>query len=192
MSVTNILFGNSPPKAETDDHPRTGIIDIGSNSIRLVVYQGPPRLPAIRFNEKVLAGLGRGLAATGSIEKSALKTARVALARFAAVAREMECSTLRTVATAAVRDAKNGGELIATAEQLGLKVETLSGEQEASAAGYGVLSAIPEADGIVGDLGGGSLELVRVRRGKIEDRVSFPLGVLRIGPIRAKRGTRDK
>ena len=100
MSVTNILFGNSPPKAETDDHPRTGIIDIGSNSIRLVVYQGPPRLPAIRFNEKVLAGLGRGLAATGAIEKSALKTARVALARFAAVAKEMECSTLRTVATA--------------------------------------------------------------------------------------------
>ncbi len=188
MSVTSVLFGNSPPKAETDDHPRTGIIDIGSNSIRLVVYQGPPRLPAIRFNEKVLAGLGRGLAATGSIEKSALKTARVALARFAAVAREMECSTLRTVATAAVRDAKNGGELIATAEQLGLKVETLSGEQEASAAGYGVLSAIPDADGIVGDLGGGSLELVRVRRGKIEDRVSFPLGVLRIGPLRAKRG----
>ncbi|MES3096103.1 Ppx/GppA family phosphatase [Sphingomonas aerolata] len=188
MSVTNLLFGTATPKVEVDDHPRTGIIDIGSNSIRLVVYQGPPRLPAIRFNEKVLAGLGRGLAATGTIEKSALKTAKVALARFAAVAREMECSTLRTVATAAVRDARNGSDLIAAAEELGLKVETLSGGQEASAAGYGVLSAIPEADGIVGDLGGGSLELVRVRRGKIEDSVSFPLGVLRIGPMRAKRG----
>ena len=188
MTVTSMLFGQAKAKIETDDHPRTGIIDIGSNSIRLVVYQGPPRLPAIRFNEKVMAGLGRGLVGTGAIEKSALKTARIALARFAAVAREMECSTLRTVATAAVRDAKNGGELIEAAEQLGLDVETLSGEQEASAAGYGVLSAIPDADGIVGDLGGGSLELVRVRGGRIEDRVSFPLGVLRIGPLRAKRG----
>ncbi len=188
MSVTNILFGTGKPRVETDDHPRTGIIDIGSNSIRLVVYQGPARLPAIRFNEKVLAGLGRGLAATGAIEKSALKTARIALARFAAIAREMECTVVRTVATAAVRDARNGSDLIAAAEHLGLTVETLSGEQEASAAGYGVLSAIPEADGIVGDLGGGSLELVRIRSGKIEDRVSFPLGVLRIGDMRAKRG----
>lgn len=181
-------FLKSAPRAEVDDHPRTAIIDIGSNSIRLVVYQGPPRLPAIRFNEKVMAGLGRGLAATGSIEKSALKTARIALARFAAVAREMEVTSLRTVATAAVRDAANGGELIAAAEQLGLTVEILSGEEEATAAGNGLLSAIPQADGIVGDLGGGSLELVRVRRGRIEDRVSFPLGVLRIAAMRAKRG----
>jgi exopolyphosphatase/guanosine-5'-triphosphate,3'-diphosphate pyrophosphatase len=188
VSVTARLFGKPVATAETDEHPRTGIIDIGSNSIRLVVYQGPPRLPAIRFNEKVMAGLGRGLAATGSIEKSALKTARTALARFAAVAREMEVTSLRTVATAAVRDAANGQDLIDAATALGLTVETLSGEQEASAAGYGVLSAIPQADGIVGDLGGGSLELVRIRGGRIEDRVSFPLGVLRIGPIRAKRG----
>ena len=96
----------------------------------------------------------------------------------------MECSTLRTVATAAVRDAKNGGELIATAEQLGLTVETLSGEQEASAAGYGVLSAIPDADGIVGDLGGGSLELIRIAGGQVHERASFPLGVLRLAALR--------
>ncbi|MEG3164116.1 Ppx/GppA family phosphatase [Sphingomonas sp. PB2P19] len=186
MNVAARLFGK--PAASVEPDARTGIIDIGSNSIRLVVYQGPARLPAIHFNEKVLAGLGRGLAATGSIEKSALKTARAALTRFAAVAREMEVGSLRTVATAAVRDAGNGGELIAAATALGLEVETLSGEQEASAAGYGVLSAIPDADGIVGDLGGGSLELVRIRGGRIEDRVSFPLGVLRIAAIRARRG----
>ena len=168
--------------------PRTAIIDIGSNSIRLVVYQGHARLPAILFNEKVLAGLGRGLAADGSIDSPAMAAARIALARFAAVSRAMEVADLRTVATAAVRDAKNGGELIAAAEALGLKVEILSGKREARAAGEGVLSAIPEADGIVGDLGGGSLELVRVRNGRIEDRVSFPLGVLRIAGARAKRG----
>ncbi len=166
--------------------PRTAIIDIGSNSVRLVVYQGPARLPAILFNEKVMAGLGRGLAATGAIDPASLAKAQVALARFASLAREMGVTSLRTVATAAVRDAANGGELIACAESLGLDVELLSGEQEAKAAGEGVLSAIPDADGIVGDLGGGSLELVRVRDGEVEDRVSFPLGVLRIPALREK------
>ncbi len=166
--------------------PRTAIIDIGSNSIRLVVYQGPPRLPAILFNEKVLAGLGRSLAESGSIDDQAMALAHTALRRFAAVAREMEVSTLRTVATAAVRDASNGGALIAVAEAAGLSVEILPGEKEAEAAGYGVLSGIPQADGIVGDLGGGSLELVRVRRGALLRRASFPLGVLRIAALRDK------
>lgn len=133
-----------------------------------------------------MAGLGRGLAATGAIEPAALATARTALARFAAVAREMQVATLRTVATAAVRDAANGRELIAAAQALGLQVEVLTGEQEAAAAGEGVLSAHPDADGIVGDLGGGSLELVRVVAGTVTDRVSFPLGVLRIPALRAK------
>jgi len=173
-----------PPPANGAD--RMAIIDIGSNSIRLVVYQGPERLPATLFNEKVMAGLGRGLAETGAIAREALATGSVALARFAAVAREMEVTRLRTVATAAVRDASNGSELLATARDLGLEVELLSGEQEASGAGYGVLSAIPDADGIVGDLGGGSLELIRVSRGEVLDRVSFPLGVLRIAAIRNK------
>ena len=168
--------------------PRTAIIDIGSNSIRLVVYQGPARLPAILFNEKVMAGLGRGLAASGAIDPGALAKARVALARFASLADEMGVSTLRTVATAAVRDAANGRDLIDTATALGLEVELLSGEQEAMGAGLGVLSAIPDADGIVGDLGGGSLELVRVRDGGVEDRVSFPLGVLRIPALRERGG----
>lgn len=174
--------------AEAGAHPRTAIIDIGSNSIRLVVHQGPPRLPAILFNEKVLAGLGRGLATTGAIEPAALATARTALARFAAVAREMEVSALRTVATAAVRDAANGDALIADARSLGLEVEVLTGEQEAAAAGEGVLSAFPDADGVVGDLGGGSLELVRVVAGTVTDRVSFPLGVLRLAALRARGG----
>ena len=168
------------------DEPRTGIIDIGSNSIRLVVYQGPERLPAILFNEKVMAGLGRGLAETGAIGPDGMRMAKDALARFGAVAREMEVTRLRTVATAAVRDASNGAVLLDTARDLGLEVELLSGEQEAIAAGHGVISAIPEANGIVGDLGGGSLELVRVQDGAVSDRVSFPLGVLRIAAIRDK------
>ncbi|MDQ2892401.1 MAG: Ppx/GppA family phosphatase [Pseudomonadota bacterium] len=181
--LRRVLPRGEPGPADT----RTAIIDIGSNSIRLVVYQGHPRLPAILFNEKVMAGLGRKLAETGAIDAAALASAKVALARFAAVAHEME-ARVRTVATAAVRDASNGQALIDEAHRHGLSVELLSGEQEAVAAGQGVLSAIPEADGIVGDLGGGSLELVRVVAGTITDRVSFPLGVLRIAALRKDRG----
>ena len=166
--------------------PRTAIVDIGSNSIRLVVYQGPARLPAILFNEKVLAGLGKGLVADGTIAADAMELAKTTLARFALLAREMEVARLRTVATAAVRDASNGAELIAHARSVGLAVELLTGEQEALAAGAGVLSAFPDADGVVGDLGGGSLELVRVRDGKLGEHVSFPLGVLRLAALRAK------
>ncbi len=179
-------FARSTAPGVASGEPRTAIIDIGSNSIRLVVYQGPARLPAILFNEKVLAGLGKGLAATGAIEASGLALARTTLARFARLCREMEVTRLRTVATAAVRDASNGQDLIDAAGEVGLTVELLSGEQEALAAGSGVLSAMPEADGIVGDLGGGSLELVRVQRGRLGERVSFPLGVLRIPGLRAK------
>ncbi|HVI98637.1 MAG TPA: Ppx/GppA family phosphatase [Sphingomonas sp.] len=166
--------------------PRVAIIDVGSNSIRLVVYQGPPRLPAVLFNEKVMAGLGRDLASTGMIDADAMARARTALARFVAVARAMDVSRLTTVATAAVRDAANGHELITYAESLGLEVALLSGEEEALISGKGVLSGIPDADGIVGDLGGGSLELVRASGGALRDRASFPLGVLRIPAIRER------
>ena len=182
--MATLLFRK--PRNDVAVDPRTGIIDIGSNSIRLVVYQGPARLPSVLFNEKVMAGLGRELAVTGAIGAEALAHADAALGRFAAVAREMELTRLRTVATAAVRDAANGAALITIARRHGLDVELLSGEQEALAAGYGVLSGIPDADGIVGDLGGGSLELIRVWHGQVQDRVSFPLGVLRLGALRAK------
>ncbi|PCD03218.1 exopolyphosphatase [Sphingomonas spermidinifaciens] len=180
-------------KPSGEARARTAIIDIGSNSIRLVVYEGPARLPATLFNEKVMAGLGRGLAETGAISTEGMATARAALARFAMLARAMEVDELRTVATAAVRDASNGADLLAIASELGLSVELLPGEAEATASGHGVLSAIPDADGIVGDLGGGSLELVRVSNGAVGERVSFPLGVLRIAAIRARgKGTLDR
>lgn len=183
--MSTILLRKPRTRAETVPD-RVAIIDIGSNSIRLVVYQGAARLPAILFNEKVMAGLGRSLAQTGAIDDAALAVARGALARFALLAREIQVSELRVVATAAVRDASNGGDLIAAALAMDLKVELLAGEEEATASGLGVLSGIPDANGIVGDLGGGSLELVRVVAGTVTDRVSFPLGVLRLGAIRAQ------
>lgn len=165
---------------------RVGIIDIGSNSIRLVVYDGPHRIPSILFNEKVMAGLGKGLAATGTLDPQAVERAFVALERFRLVADKIGVATLHVVATAAVRDATNGTDFLARAAEIGLDVSVLSGEEEAEMAGEGVLAAFPEADGIVGDLGGGSLELARVKDGKVHDRASFPLGVLRIAEIRKK------
>ena len=187
------MLSRTPRQEDGATDPRVAIIDIGSNSVRLVVYQGPARLPAVLFNEKVMAGLGRSLSDTGAIEAGGLKLAASALARFATLAREMQVSELRTVATAAVRDASNGHLLIAAAKRLGLQVELLPGEEEATASGLGVLSGIPDADGIVGDLGGGSLELVRVVAGTVTDRISYPLGVLRLGAIRAEgKGALDR
>jgi len=180
------------PASATPDG-RCAIIDIGSNSVRLVVYQGPARIPSPIFNEKVMAGLGRSLAATGAIDDAALTLATGALERFGWLVREMGVTDVRTVATAAVRDASNGATFLTAAKALGFAVEVLPGEAEASAAGLGVLSAIPDADGIVGDLGGGSLELVRIVAGAVTDRISFPLGVLRLAAIRAKgRGALDR
>ena len=166
--------------------PLTAIIDIGSNSVRLVVYDRPRRAPAIVFNEKVTAGLGASLERRGLLDPKAVEIALRGLARFRAVADAMGVATLRTVATAAVRDASDGPAFIERAAALGIEIELLSGNDEARAAGLGVISAIPGADGIVGDLGGGSLELVRVKGGAVLNRISLPLGVLRLAAIRAK------
>nr|WP_232328794.1 Ppx/GppA family phosphatase [Sphingomonas horti] len=170
---------------------RSAIIDIGSNSIRLVVYGGPARIPAAMFNEKIMAGLGRSLDATGAIPPASMDAALRALARFKLLSDEMRVERLRTVATAAVRDAANGDELLARAAELGLTVELLPGQEEAEAAALGVLSAIPDADGLVGDLGGGSLELTRIAGGRVRDRASFPLGVLRIAGLDGRKGALD-
>ena len=163
---------------------RSAVIDIGSNSVRLVVYEGPARAPAVIFNEKVAAGLGRGLAIDGRIASEDAMRGLMALRRYALLAKHMEVKDLQCVATAAVRDAENGPEFIASAAEAGLKIRLLSGEEEAEAAGYGVLSAIPDAHGVAVDLGGGSLELAEVANGQVGRRASFPLGVLRLPALR--------
>ncbi len=168
------------------------IIDIGSNSVRLVVYDGPARAPSILFNEKVSAGLGRGLGDGAPLNRGAMRQALRALRRFHMVAQAMGVERVRTVATAAVRDASDGTAFVAEIEALGLKVELLSGEQEARASGYGVISAFPQADGIVGDLGGGSLELARIIGGEVHQRISLPLGVLRLASMTKARGMLDR
>lgn len=163
---------------------RSAVIDIGSNSVRIVVYEGPPRAPAVIYNEKVAAGLGRGLSIDGRIAPEDAERGLIALRRYALLAKHMEVGDLQCVATAAVRDAENGPAFIAAAAEAGLEIRLLSGEEEAEAAGYGVLSAIPDARGIAVDLGGGSLELAEVADGKVGRRASFPLGVLRLPALR--------
>lgn len=161
-----------------------GIIDIGSNSIRLVIYEGEGRIPSILFNEKIMAGLGKGLARTGLLDPSSVERAIAALGRFRRLAEDMGVVKLRTVATAAVRDAANGADFIARLAGIGLPVELLTGREEATLAGDGVLAGIPDAAGIVGDLGGGSLELVRVGGGEVGPGASVPFGVLRIAQMK--------
>jgi exopolyphosphatase/guanosine-5'-triphosphate,3'-diphosphate pyrophosphatase len=157
------------------------IIDIGSNSVRLVVYAGAPRVPSVIFNEKVMAGLGEAVGETGALSAESRERALAALRRFALLVAEMRVARLRVVATAAARDASNGAAFLKEIRALGLKPEVISGEAEGILAGEGVLAGIPGADGLVGDLGGGSLELAEVRRGEVGRSLSLPLGVLRIG-----------
>jgi len=181
-SVTNFRRKAMPAPGEG----RAGIIDIGSNSIRLVIYDGPARIPAILFNEKVMAGLGKGVSRNGALDVTAMDRALASLTRFKRLAEQMGVGQPRTVATAAVRDASNGMMFLDRVIDLGLQVELLSGEDEARMAGLGVLAAIPDADGIVGDLGGGSLELVRICDGEVLKSSSFPFGVLRLEALKAK------
>ncbi len=162
------------------------IIDIGSNSVRLVVYSGATRIPSVIFNEKVLAGLGKAVGETGAIAPEAEARALDALERFTLLVKQMQVARIRTVATAAVREASNGGAFLANVKKLGLEPRILSGEEEGKRAGQGVLSAIPEADGIVGDLGGGSLELVEIGGGQVRRSASLPLGVLRLDALAEK------
>jgi exopolyphosphatase / guanosine-5'-triphosphate,3'-diphosphate pyrophosphatase len=161
------------------------IIDIGSNSIRLVIYGGAPRAPIALYNEKFSAGLGRGVLANGALDAEASTGALKALARFAVLVELMDVKSLQVAATAAVRDASNGKAFLKQIKALGLPVELLSGEEEAVAAGYGVLAALPFADGIAVDLGGGSMELVRISGGKVHEVISLRLGILRVAEIAA-------
>jgi exopolyphosphatase/guanosine-5'-triphosphate,3'-diphosphate pyrophosphatase len=173
------------PPSRADD--RCAIIDIGSNSIRLVVYQGRTRIPATMFNEKVMAGLGRGLAANGRMGAGAMALAITGLKRYAALTRAMGIANVRTVATAAVREASNGAAFIdRIRSECDLVVDVIDGEAEARAAAFGLVSGIPDADGVVGDLGGGSLELIRVANGEMGNRISLPIGALRLDAIRKR------
>lgn len=161
------------------------IIDIGSNTVRLVIYGGPPRAPWVLYNEKVTARLGKGVPENGRLTKKAMEAALSALGRYATILRLRGVSDVQTVATAAARDAANGPEFLAQVAALGLSPRLLSGEEEAVTSAHGVQAAFPGAFGVVGDLGGGSLELIDIDGDRCTHGSSLPLGTLRLPQLRA-------
>ncbi|NBO18322.1 MAG: hypothetical protein EBV03_03680, partial [Proteobacteria bacterium] len=160
---------------------RIGIIDIGSNSIRLVIYDQLKRCPVPIYNEKVMCALGKGLAATGVLNPEGVEMARGALRRFLALGRNMEITSLYIMATAAIRDAKDGPAFAAYLEKTyDINVDIIPGVKEAKLGAYGVCASMYKPSGITGDLGGGSLELVKLDDGHIDDHASILLGSLRM------------
>lgn len=170
---------------------RIGIIDIGSNSIRLVIYDQQKRSPVSIYNEKVMCALGKGLATTGMLNPEGVDMAKQVLRRFVAMGRNMGIQTLYVMATAAVRDAKDGAAFARYLEDTyKIDIDIISGKQEAKLGAYGVCSSMYKPCGITGDLGGGSMELVWVNDGEITDHTSIALGSLRM--IDETKGDRDK
>jgi exopolyphosphatase/guanosine-5'-triphosphate,3'-diphosphate pyrophosphatase len=168
------------------ERPDRAVIDIGSNTVRLVVYCGSQRVPEVWLNEKTSAKLGRDLAASRRLPDKAMDQALAALARYATIIADLAIADVQTVATAAVREAENGEAFLNRVRALGLAPRLLSGEEEAVGAAFGVIGAFPGARGTVADLGGGSLELVMIERGDCHEGVSLPLGTLRLPALRAK------
>lgn len=167
------------PKGRLDHGPPVGVIDIGSNSVRLVVYEGLTRAPTPIFNEKVLAGLGREVQSTGLLAPEAVTQALLALKRFRALCDTLKVQRVLGIATAACRDARNGAPFIAEAERLcRIRIDVLSGRREAELSALGVMSGVFAPNGIVGDLGGGSLELVDIHGTRLRRGITLPLGGL--------------
>ena len=162
--------------------PRCAVVDLGSNSVRLVVYEGLGRNPVAIFNEKAVLRLGLGMQATGRLNEAGMRAAVRVMGRYAAVARAMGAEPFAVLATAAVRDASNGPDFVAALERQlgGVRVQVLSGAEEARLSAAGVLCGIPGADGLLADIGGGSLELVRLDAGGVQDSATLRLGVIRL------------
>jgi exopolyphosphatase / guanosine-5'-triphosphate,3'-diphosphate pyrophosphatase len=176
-----------PAQGRLDHGPPVAVIDIGSNSVRLVVYEGLTRSPTPIFNEKVLCGLGREVQSTGLLAADAVEKALAALRRFRVLCDRIVVPQLYVLATAACRDATNGRAFISEAERVcGTKIALVSGKREAELSALGVVSGFHRPDGIVGDLGGGSLELTDIRGHRVKPGVTLPLGGLALQDISAK------
>jgi exopolyphosphatase/guanosine-5'-triphosphate,3'-diphosphate pyrophosphatase len=172
---------------------RVGVIDIGSNSVRMVIFDGAARSPAYFFNEKILCGLGAGFSETGQLNPEGKDRALHALKRFATLAEAAGVSPLLTVATAAVRDAEDGpGFRAEVLQETGLDIHVVDGTEEARLSAQGVLLGWPGAEGVVCDIGGSSMELAELRGGgEVGLRRTSALGPLKLMGVKGgKRGLR--
>ena len=167
--------------------PPVAVVDIGSNSVRLVVYEAVSRSPTPVFNEKALCGLGRNVLTTGRLDQEGVERATAALRRFRALCDTLQVERLWVIATAAVRDAVNGSEFIERAKiLLRADIEVLSGKREAKLAALGVIVGTHKPDGVVGDLGGGSLELVDIHGYRVGTGATLPIGGLALQDTSSK------
>lgn len=171
---------------------RVGVVDVGSNSVRMVVFDGAARSPAYFFNEKVMAGLGLGLSETGRLSPEGRVRALSALRRFQLLAEAMGIAPLTAVATAAVREAEDGPAFREEVlRETGLRLWVIDGEEEARLSAQGVLLGWPGAYGLVCDIGGASMELAELRDGRVGKRLSTTLAPQRLMTIPGgKKGLR--
>jgi exopolyphosphatase / guanosine-5'-triphosphate,3'-diphosphate pyrophosphatase len=167
---------------------RVGVVDVGSNSVRLVVFDGAARSPAYFFNEKIMCGLGAGLLQTGRLNREGRARALSALIRFARLAEAMDLPPLSVVATAAVRDADDGPDFCAEVlQKTGLNIMVITGEEEARLSAQGVLLGWPGAFGLICDLGGASMELAEIAGGQVGRCVTSELGPLKLRELKGGR-----
>lgn len=145
--------------------------------MRLVAYRLDGRAFTPFLNEKVMAGLGRNLGATSKLSPEGIETALKALSRFALIIKGLGLKDVYAVATAAVRDAKDGAKFAERVrKETGIALRVIEGSEEAQLSALGVLAGAPEATGVVGDLGGSSLELVEVGSNGPGRGETWPLG----------------
>lgn len=189
-TATDVQSGQAPRARKTARGP-VAIVDIGSNSVRLVVYESQTRTPATLHNEKAICAIGRDMVTTGRLHAEGCAMALESLGRFKLLADGLDVPIREAVATAAARDAANGAEFVRRAEAAwGGPVRVLSGEEEAALAAEGVIAGIPDADGLAADLGGGSLDMVTVKGGKTGAAFTLPYGPLRLMDL--AKGDPDK
>ncbi|WP_299588447.1 Ppx/GppA family phosphatase [uncultured Tateyamaria sp.] len=169
---------------------RVGVVDVGSNSVRLVVFDGAARSPAYFYNEKIMCALGSGLSDTGHLNPQGRVRALNALIRFQCLAEGMGLSELSVVATAAVRDASDGAAFCADVlRETGLTVRTIDGREEARLSAQGVLLGWPGSYGLVCDIGGSSMELAEISGGTVGRRMTSDLGPLKLQGLKGgKKG----
>ncbi len=163
---------------------RLAALDVGSNSIRLLVAEYDPAAGLNVIDEvKDQPRLARGLAATGRLDDEAVAAALQVLARMQAVCQRRGVTRLAAVATAAVREASNGADFVARAQrELGIPLRIIDADTEAQLSWRSVAHhfRLDGARAIVADIGGGSLELIGAVDGLVEDTSSLPLGAVRM------------
>jgi len=172
--------------------PHRAVIDVGSNTVRIVVYGGAQRAPTVLLNERVVARLGSDLQHTGRIPEAAIETALAGLRRYRSILTDLHVNTVDVIATAAPRLAENGVEFLEQVRACGFDPILLSGEEEARTSAMGVIGAFPGARGVVADLGGGSIELVDIANGECNHGVSMPIGTLLLPELRAQGAAKFK